>query len=873
MKSFLKKLKLNNKGDTLAIVLIGIVVVGVIGTVIMQSTFVNYRMKVSNLKTKQNFYYTEMAIDDIYSKLGKEVSDSAEQAYNKALASYVQVSGATYNMTASADDVFRNTYIDHFQNHKDASGALDYAFSNVVTQIDDVVANLNSYINTTKYSSLGVTITVSKVVAATAADSTYLTYEDVDGDSKIDRIAIRNVKVTGESGSQKYISSITTDFVVDVPDIKFDFSDVSEEQYDKFFEYALVASGEASGRDDASSDLDEASIVVGSGSKIVLNGNLFAGDYHNYSNTTTNHKWVDKEGISIGDGASFVTNSGNVLSRGKVILKGNNSKFEANGESLTANKYIKDASKLKSLRVYAKDLILEGQSADMQIKGDAYVKDDLEVNGNSDNVTITGSYYGFGYNGDESRLSSNIVAESNSSAVSGFRGDGTPVMEHELRSAVIVNGDSASVKLTTDGNKQFVVGGRAFIDLTTGVADGTGATYMTAESVSVKGNQKIYLIDNPAMYQNTADPNKLIKGNPSDLSQLLSVTGLNPYSYTKEQLYSALGLDTNNVIAKLVGTNGVYFYMKENNPSVLTERVADMVRNTTNSAYSTMVEAVGAEHGMDVRDLTLGAGTTSYTVGTAIQASGGALLGDRNIPYEDNGISEDEFCEIIKDVRLRYGNMMYNITDDRDDMNTISNVGSSSKVVSVIETGKENNSPFDNFINRPLLDSITSEQVYRFGEYTATTFPSGTSYAIVPTVTASELAACGMTSSKFAIVVRGDGKNDSSYSTSTFKTASGGGTTAYGILITTGNVKIDCDFEGMIIAGGNITVDGDHTFTANPDLIQLIRRKSDFMHTLLSGSSTPKLISKDGDLLSGLDANGFTFDTFLTMENWRKNAD
>ena len=119
-----------------------------------------------------------------------------------------------------------------------------------------------------------------------------------------------------------------------------------------------------------------------------------------------------------------------------------------------------------------------------------------------------------------------------------------------------------------------------------------------------------------------------------------------------------------------------------------------------------------------------------------------------------------------------------------------------------------------------------------------------------------------------------EGVNLVKYSSSTITQDSQTGIADENISVgATGNVKVDCDFEGMIIAGGNITVDGDHTFTANPDLIQLIRRKSDFMHTLLSGSSTPKLISKDGDLLSGLDANGFTFDTFLTMENWRKNAD
>lgn len=865
METLFRKFKSNNKGNTLAIVLIGIVVVGVIGTVMLQSTSVNFNMKASNLKTKQNFYYAEMAVDDIYSKLGKEVSDAAEDAYNEALSTYVNTNTAIYNVSTEADKTFRDTYLNHFVNKPE--------FSNHMGNIDAVIANLSSYIDTTKYSAVGVTIRLDKIVgtAADFSDSTSVSHKDDDSDSYIDRIIIRNVKVTSTTNTNGYSSSITTDFEITVPQISFDFSDLSEDDYESFFEFSLVANGDLENRNNPDANTEEGAILVGNNSKIKVNGNVYAGgDHHRTTTESYGLHVINKDGIYIKEGSSFETNSSNVLSKGSVVLQGLNTKFKVDGETLLTNKYIGSEDEAKSARVYAKDLILQGKNANMAIDGECYVKDDLEVNGDTEEVAITGSYYGFGYSGNEANLNRGIVSENKTNVTSGFTSEGTPVLEHQSRSAIIVNGNEADVQLAMAGGKQVVVGGRAYIDLTTGLADGSGATYMTGESVSIKGNQKIYLLDDPSVYQTLSNEGLRISGNPADLGNLLSAAqtyaGINPSSYTADQFYDAFGIDRNNMIAKRIG-NSVYFYMKENDPDVLTERVVEMVRNTTTSAYDTMVDAVGAGHGMAVKNLRFGDGTSSYTVGTAMQVVDGNLATGRNLPSGDNGISDDEFCAIIKDVRNRYGNVMYNVYDDRNNPSTRSEVGSSSKVVNEVPVGSEDKSPFDVFIQRSMLEGLR-EQTYRFGEYHNTSWPNS-SYAINPDISSSELAKLNIPTNKITVVVR-DGREDAGYTTSNCNPQNG---VAYGIIVTLGDVTVNCDFNGMIIAGGDIKISGNHTFTANPNMISLIRNKSDFMHALISGSVAPRLSSTTGDLISGLSDKGFTFDSFLSMTNWRKNIE
>lgn len=830
MNSILKKVKSNNKGDTLAIVLIGIVIVGVLGTVILKASSVNVGMKVSNLKGKQNFYYVERAIDDIYAGIGTDVSKAMQEAYDIAMKNVVKKSGSSYITDNALKTTFETKYMTALANYQGTkSGVLSY----LAGFID----------NTTVYNSLGVNITVEE---AYDASGTSITDVLVVGKT----ITIKNVVVRSKSLTNKYESSVTTDFVIETPDINFNFKDTSDTNLDKLFKYAIIADGQVNQHKLEASENTEKGAVNLTGGTATVNGNIYAGEYHDYL-AGAGTRWIDKDGIYV-DNAVLNVNGANIVSKGAVNL-GLSANVTMNGESSAANPNI---DSYLPLRLWTKDIILSGNQANADINGDCFIKDDLEVNGNKGVVDISGSYYGFGFDGDI-----NIANESSSGEMVNFEAGGAGTQEHEKRSAVIVNGKEANVKLTTDSatTKQFVLGGRAYIDLSNNVGAQTqSADYMTGESISIKGNQKIYLLDNPSSYQTTPT----IVGNPMSKDDL----GL-PGSYTSDEFYNLLTLDRNRVVAKKVGES-VYFYNRQDNPDLQTQYVVDSVRNTTKSYWDMLNEAV---ENMNIINLSLGSNTNSYTVGTAMQVvetgSGrGILTTGRGgtLAHHENGIDEPQFVNIVKNVKSRYETIMYNLDDDRDNP-----VGANK----TYPTGT--GSPYDYFINdtaySSLVPSNRNERLLRpSGEpgntTPAYTYPSGSPYTVQP-ISTTELEACGIDGHATVELVVCD-NNNLFGAIPTTNTSIG---TMYGVVICSGDVEVNCNFEGMIICGGDITINGNYTFTANPKLMKLLYDKSDYLKALIGGSTT-SITPPTSGIMSTTDGK-YAFDKFVRFENWKKNAD
>jgi hypothetical protein len=111
------------------------------------------------------------------------------------------------------------------------------------------------------------------------------------------------------------------------------------------------------------------------------------------------------------------------------------------------------------------------EETSINIDGRCYVADDLTLNASSSRVTLTGEYYGYSYG-------TNI----------------TPVPEHPLSagnsSAVMVNGRNSVLELST--LTTLLVAGRAYIDPS--LDSSTTADIYTGESVSVKQNEYAYLV-------------------------------------------------------------------------------------------------------------------------------------------------------------------------------------------------------------------------------------------------------------------------------------------------------------------------------------------------------------------------------------------
>ena len=183
----LKEKKLNNRGDTLVIVLIGIFVLGILGTLILNITAINYKMRVADAQNTKGFYYAEKAVDEIYAGIGNDVMDSMSKSYQSVLESLLEKTGSSYTSldTIAANQKFKDGYLNGIKvKYKD-------------TDIDAVIATLSGYIKNVS----GVTFNVKKLELAIDGVDTQVIY------NANDTISIKNVCVTSEMNSGYYRNS------------------------------------------------------------------------------------------------------------------------------------------------------------------------------------------------------------------------------------------------------------------------------------------------------------------------------------------------------------------------------------------------------------------------------------------------------------------------------------------------------------------------------------------------------------------------------------------------------------------------------------------------------------------------------------------
>lgn len=85
-------MKKNNKGSALVMVLIILTIVGILAAVALWVSLVNYQMKLTDIKVKNNFYSAESVLDQICVGLQKDVSEAYEAAYKKVSLYYTEMS-------------------------------------------------------------------------------------------------------------------------------------------------------------------------------------------------------------------------------------------------------------------------------------------------------------------------------------------------------------------------------------------------------------------------------------------------------------------------------------------------------------------------------------------------------------------------------------------------------------------------------------------------------------------------------------------------------------------------------------------------------------------------------------------------------------
>ena len=429
--------KMNNKGASLIAVLIAIVVVGVMGSVVMQLTITNLQMKEVERQGKQNFYSAEDFMGYFTNQINVKTAKQLQGAFNDMLAMYKTVSQTGGGLKTAFSKAYLDRLVETF--------GVDTPTPNQKKNVEEVLYQIGYYdvslLESLVYSS-GIDGDVNDVVPTDLQDTTkygfsYTPYSatlpnlSTDGfyyaDYEKGTFTLGNICVFAKDDFGN-VTRIKTDLVFITPDVNLDGSNVVKE----FMRYSLIADRE---------------IEVNS-TLVKVDGNVYAG----------------KDGIKFDLG-----NSGKFIGK-KIVTRGDIA-VSAGGNAQIGNP---DNSAYTQIWANNYKTLNDGSAgAKLYISGDSYIADDLSVDGNDSEVVISGAYYGYNFQ------------ENYDVAMS------TPPENSAFSSAIMINGKNAMVDV--NDITSFMVYGRSFIGRNKNVSSGSN-DIMMGEAISVKSNQIAYYV-------------------------------------------------------------------------------------------------------------------------------------------------------------------------------------------------------------------------------------------------------------------------------------------------------------------------------------------------------------------------------------------
>ena len=73
--------KKRNSGSSIVIVIIAMAMIGILATTLLWMSYINYKIKVNDIRNKNSFYSAETVMEQILAGLQKESSDAVALAY------------------------------------------------------------------------------------------------------------------------------------------------------------------------------------------------------------------------------------------------------------------------------------------------------------------------------------------------------------------------------------------------------------------------------------------------------------------------------------------------------------------------------------------------------------------------------------------------------------------------------------------------------------------------------------------------------------------------------------------------------------------------------------------------------------------------
>lgn len=361
----------DNKGSAIVMVLVAIAFVSIMGSMMMYSTFYNYKMKVADRSAKNTFYSADLAMDEIRAGLKKDVAVIFSAAYEEALEELGTEAVEDKNTVFTGK--YREKLIRFFKTNEDAQ---KYKLSILQGYLSNPAANKGEY---------------GAFVDSNTGDM--LPYTD--------GIRLKDVRLT-YTDRDGYVSIIETDFLLPYPNLglgdTYEFPDIDE--------YCLIANRKF-----------EINGIPEKKNSIYMKGSVYGG----------------KEGVVIGPRVTMLVQSeeeeelengrkDKFITDGEIILgnmdNGTSSYtpvFMTSGDvSLWASGIELNGTKAQGESINNSSM---AENNNLMLMGDSYIQDDITINASEAKVHLGGTYTGFGNTTTKAKNSSAIIVNGSKATI------------------------------------------------------------------------------------------------------------------------------------------------------------------------------------------------------------------------------------------------------------------------------------------------------------------------------------------------------------------------------------------------------------------------------------------------------------------------
>lgn len=484
LKKFTKRFK-NNQGNSFIVVVATTSFLAVLVSALLVAVALIYRLKAFDINARDNFYYLEQAVDEIYAGVGADSMRHLNKAYDKVVEVLVYYDTETKsykNMdNDNANELMKRYFIENVKNDP------NYENANIAGHLKSFLSNPapmdadgNVILNGDGSVPEGIQLYVTGNVVSTDTDVT-VTQVVLKREAKYSTINTRK----DAGGKETFIQTITTDLVIAQPEFDVNFNSIGTDLND-LYQFSMIA--------------DMGIEIKAPMESVNITGNVYgAADFYNKEYTRTETTTDETTGITTSNTVAAPVTSytdTQLANCNGVELNSMYSGFYIEGADVTlaANKIIvpgtiavMNAGKLAvsglnqteiaTPEIWADNITLSGYSkkdiltnkpigSSASLRANVYMSDDLELNAAGSDFYLNGQYYGYNYSSASTRVYTEpaLLAAKNRTFISKDEvDDGIAALAHYNSSAIVVNGENSNLDLTSVS--AMYIAGQSYVEL------------------------------------------------------------------------------------------------------------------------------------------------------------------------------------------------------------------------------------------------------------------------------------------------------------------------------------------------------------------------------------------------------------------------